>query len=51
MKHIRRDDNHVAHLLAKMAVKNNVNMVWFYNPLDCIRESLRENISALSDSI
>ena len=50
-KHIRRDDNHVAHVLTEMAVKNNVNMVWFYNPPDCICESLRADISAVSDLI
>ena len=51
MRHVRRKENHVAHMLADLAVKDTMSMVWLYNPPDCICEILKAEISALSDSI
>jgi ribonuclease HI len=51
IRHVRREENHVAHVLADLAVKDNMSMVWLYNPPDCICEMLKAEISALSDSI
>jgi hypothetical protein len=41
----------VAHVLADLAVKDNMSMVWLYNPPDCICEMLKADISTLTDSI
>ena len=38
MRHTRQEENRVAHVLADLAVKDNMNLVWFYNPPECIRE-------------
>jgi hypothetical protein len=35
----KREGNQVAHLLAKFAVKNGVDIVWSESP-DCIRETV-----------
>jgi hypothetical protein len=50
-RHVRREENHVAHMLADMAVRDNVNMVWFYNLPECIRDHVQADISALSDMV
>ena len=47
-RHVRREENHVAHMLANLVVRDNVNMVWLYNLLDCIQEHVQADISALS---
>jgi hypothetical protein len=51
MKHTLRDANQIAHVLAELAVKQSVNMVWFSNPSDYIRESLRADIFTLTISL
>ena len=51
LKYIRRQENHVAHVLADMAVRENMNMVWFYTMPECIREHVQADISALSDML
>jgi hypothetical protein len=38
-------------VLADIAVKDNLNMVWFSNPPECICELLQAEISALPYSI
>jgi hypothetical protein len=48
-RHVRREENHVAHMLADLAVRDNVNMVWLYNLPGCIQEHVQADISALSD--
>jgi ribonuclease HI len=51
MKYTRRDANRAAHALAELAVRQNVNRVWFSNPPDCISVILRADISAGSVSL
>jgi hypothetical protein len=46
-----RKDNHVAHVLADMAVRDNMNMAWFYNMPKCICELVQVDISTLSDTL
>jgi hypothetical protein len=50
MKYARRGTNQVAHALARLAVTNDVDMVWFYSPPDCIHNLLQADSSALQFS-
>jgi ribonuclease HI len=38
--YVRRVENKVAHVLARLALNNNLNRVWQYDPPECIREIL-----------
>jgi hypothetical protein len=48
MTFIRRDGNKAAHVLAKMASRNNVTHQWLCTTPDCINNILRIEFSALS---
>jgi hypothetical protein len=48
MKFVNREGNKVAHQLAAWALKEEVNMVWLYNPPEWIQGLLQADISASS---
>ena len=52
MNYVRREGNKVAHTLAALALKEELNMVWLYTPPKCIQDMLQVEISAspLSDN-
>ncbi|XP_059436153.1 uncharacterized protein LOC132169082 [Corylus avellana] len=45
--YVRKEGNNVAHILASLAVQNEMDRVWFYEPPDCIRETLHTEALAL----
>jgi ribonuclease HI len=47
MIHVRREGNNVAHRLATFVVHENVNRVWLNDPLECIRDPLQADFSAV----
>jgi hypothetical protein len=38
MGYVCRDENKVAHVLARLALNNNLDRVWRFGPLECIHE-------------
>jgi ribonuclease HI len=50
-RYVRRKENHVAHVLADRAVRDNMNKEWLYNMPECIREPVQVDISTLSDML
>jgi ribonuclease HI len=47
MRYSRRDTNRATHVLANLAVSDDMEMVWLYRPPDCIRKLLHAESSAL----
>lgn len=47
--HICRQSNQVAHVLASLALREDMDRVWLYDPPDCIREILYAELSSLQD--
>jgi hypothetical protein len=47
MGYSRRDTNKVAHVLANLAVADDIDMVWLFRPPDCIHELLQADSLAL----
>ncbi|XP_059441991.1 uncharacterized protein LOC132174335 [Corylus avellana] len=45
--YVRREGNKVAHILASLALQNEMGRVWIYEPPDCIRETLHAEVLAL----
>jgi hypothetical protein len=45
--HVSRNNNTVAHVLASLALRNDMDKVWLYDPPDCIREIVFAEILAL----
>jgi hypothetical protein len=48
MRHVHRDENKVAHVLVCLALQDDMNRVWLYDPLDCIHEILLAEFSAIA---
>ena len=38
MGYVRRDENKVAQVLVRLALNNNLDRVWRFDPPECIRE-------------
>jgi ribonuclease HI len=47
--HVRRVSNNVAHVLASLALREDIDRVWLYDPPDCIREIMYAEIPSLQD--
>ncbi|XP_059431507.1 uncharacterized protein LOC132165012 [Corylus avellana] len=51
MGHIQREGNKVVHALASLALQNEIDRVWLYDPPDCIRETMHAEALALQRMI
>ena len=47
VRHVRRQGNKVAHVLANLAMHENMTTVWTIAPPDCISEMLKAEFLAL----
>jgi hypothetical protein len=50
MRYSRRETNKIVHVLANLAISDEMEMVWLYCPSDCTRDLLQADSFALQIS-